>query len=58
MAIAPQSEKAKRVMAFLRKELDIPQEVIGFEVSFGIDEMITVKNMSYYPLDDPPKDGD
>lgn len=45
-------------MDFLRKELDIPQEVIEFEIRFAVDEIITVKNMSYYPQDDPQKDGD
>ena len=46
------SEKCKRVVDFLRKELQIPENVIRFKVVFAVDSLLTVEDMDYYPTEE------
>ena len=54
MAVVLQkNKKADRIIAFLRKELDLPQGyIIGFDLHMHVDGLITVKNLEYQPYED------
>lgn len=52
MAFTTQCEKGKRIFEYLKKELCLPDEVVGFDVIFDIDSLVTVTNLTYYPPDD------
>ncbi len=45
------SEAGKRVIDFLREELQIPEGVIRFKVVLDMDALITVEDMDYFPQD-------
>lgn len=59
MFFTDSSEKATRIIDFLRKELQLPKHLLGFELHMkaGKDCIVTVRNLAYYPEDDPPKEG-
>jgi len=47
-SISNNSEKGKRIIEFLKKELQIPEDVSSFSVNFSLDSFITV-DCSYFP---------
>jgi hypothetical protein len=51
MAIDCNSEKGCRILDFLTKELDLPDEIIEFDLCLRVNEPIIVKNLSYHPVE-------
>ncbi|MHC1623706.1 MAG: hypothetical protein ACXQTR_03855 [Candidatus Methanospirareceae archaeon] len=45
-------KKGQRILEYLKKELELPPNVIGFELHLRVDEIVTVSNLDYYPEDD------
>ena len=56
MPVSIFSEKSQRILDFLRNELDLPKEVVGFELHIRLDDAMMVRNLDYYVEDDDPKE--
>jgi len=52
-AFSSEDKKAERIIDFLRKEFGLPKLLIGFELHIKCGEFVMVKNLHYYPEDDP-----
>lgn len=52
MAISIRDDKGQRILEFLKKELGLPKEVIGFELHMRVNDAITVRNLDYYIASD------
>ncbi len=55
MAISTNSMKGKRIIEFLRKELGLPENLVGFNLEMRDEEPIMVTKLEYEPEDDKAK---
>ena len=47
--ITTKSPEGREIIDFLKARMEIPENVVGFDLVFRFDELITIKNMTYYP---------
>jgi len=47
--ITLKSPEGREIMDFIKAKMEIPENVIGFDLVLRHNEPITIKNMTYYP---------
>ena len=43
------SDKGQEILNYLKKNLEMPENVIEFELHLKLDSIVMIKNMSYCP---------
>lgn len=54
MALSTDSPKGKRILDFLKDELNLPENIIGITLEMKTGHPIKVKDLEYLPEDDAP----
>ena len=47
--ITLKSPEGRGIMDFIKSRLEIPENVVGFDLVFRPNQLITITNMTYYP---------
>ena len=47
--ISPKSQDGHEIMEFIKSRMEIPENVVGFDLVFRPNQLITIANMTYYP---------